>query len=107
MWKCYHPILLLIWAIVKSNSDLRTTLLGVSTHGVSPKCIFMSSSLTNICLVHESCESHCLEYLGKCVIEPIDDILIFSLVEEVHVEHLALMLETLKNHLCVIMKFVF
>ena len=48
-----------------------------------------------------------MEYLGKCVIEPIDDILIFFLVEEVHVEHLALMLETFKNHLRVITKIVF
>jgi hypothetical protein len=36
-----------------------------------------------------------LEYLEKIVIEPIDDILIFSMFEDIHIGHLALMLENL------------
>jgi hypothetical protein len=48
-----------------------------------------------------------MEYLDKFVVEPIDDILIFSMSKEVHIEQLALMLETFKNHLCLITKYVF
>jgi hypothetical protein len=48
-----------------------------------------------------------LEYLDKFVIEPINDILISSMSKEVHIEQVALMLETFENHLCVIMKYVF
>jgi hypothetical protein len=48
-----------------------------------------------------------LEYLDKIVIEPIDDILIFSMFEEFMLKHLALMLETSENQLCVTMKHVF
>jgi hypothetical protein len=51
--------------------------------------------------------SSSLEYLDKFVIEPIDDIPIFSKFKEVHIEQLALILETFENHLCVIMKYVF
>jgi hypothetical protein len=35
-----------------------------------------------------------LEHLNKLVVEPIDDILIFSMFEAIHIGHLALMLET-------------
>jgi hypothetical protein len=48
-----------------------------------------------------------LEHLNTFVVEPIDDILIFSMFEEIYIGHLALMLETCENHLCVIMKYVF
>jgi hypothetical protein len=48
-----------------------------------------------------------LEHLNKLVVEPIDDILIFSMFEDIHIGHLAIMLETCENHLCVIMKYVF
>jgi hypothetical protein len=48
-----------------------------------------------------------LEHLNKLVVEPIDDILIFSMFEGVHIRHLALMLETYEKHLCVIMKYEF
>jgi hypothetical protein len=34
-----------------------------------------------------------LEHVNKLVVEPIDDILIFSMFEEIHIGHLALMLE--------------
>jgi hypothetical protein len=36
-----------------------------------------------------------LEHLNKLVIEPIDDILILSMFEDLHIGHLALMMETL------------
>ena len=47
------------------------------------------------------------EYPDKFVVEPIDDILIFSMAKVIHIEQLALILETFENHLCVIMKYVF
>ena len=43
----------------------------------------------------------------KFVVEPLDDILIFPIYEEVHIGRLALVLETFENHLCVIAKQVF
>jgi hypothetical protein len=39
-------------------------------------------------------ESTFLEHLNKLVVEPIDDILIFSMFEEIYIGHLAIMLET-------------
>jgi hypothetical protein len=51
--------------------------------------------------------SFSLEYLDKFVIEPIDDILISSMFKEIHIEQLALILETFENHLCVITKYLF
>ena len=78
-----------------------------STHGVLPEYIFMSFGLTNTFALFVQHVSLSLEYLDKFVVEPIDDILIFSMSKEVHIEELALMLETFKNHLCVIMKYVF
>jgi hypothetical protein len=48
-----------------------------------------------------------LEHINKLVVEPIDDILIFSMFEDLHIGHLVLMLETCENHLCVITKYVF
>jgi hypothetical protein len=48
-----------------------------------------------------------LEYLDKLVVKPIDDILIFSMFEGVHVEQSALVLETFENQLRVTMKHVF
>ena len=43
----------------------------------------------------------------KFVVEPLDDILIFPIYEEVHIGRLALLLETFENHLCAIAKHVF
>ena len=48
-----------------------------------------------------------LEYFNKLVVEPIDNIPIASMSKEDHYEHLAIMLETFENHLCVITKYVF
>ena len=79
----------------------------VYTHGVSSEYTFMSFGLTNISASFMQNMSFSLEYLDKFVIEPIDDILISSMFKEIHIEQLALMLETSKNHLCVIMKYVF
>ena len=79
----------------------------VHTHGVSLEYIFMSFGLTNTFASFMQHVSPSLEYLDKFVVEPIDDILIFSMSKEVHIEQLALMLETFKNHLCVITKYVF
>jgi hypothetical protein len=59
------------------------------------------------CLVPTTYESIFLEHLNKLVVEPIDDILIFSMFEDIHIGNLALILETYKNHLCVITTFVF
>jgi hypothetical protein len=38
-----------------------------------------------------------LEHLNKTVVEPIGNILILSMFEDMHIEHLALMLETCYN----------
>jgi hypothetical protein len=46
------------------------------------------------CLVPATYESIFLEHLNKLVVEPIDDILIFSMFEDIHIGPLALMLET-------------
>ena len=43
----------------------------------------------------------------KFVVEPLDDILIFSMPKEIHIGRLALVLETFENHLCAIAKRVF
>jgi hypothetical protein len=59
------------------------------------------------CLVPATYVSIFLEHLNKLVVEPIDDILIFSLFEDLHIGHLALVLETCVNHLCVVTKYVF
>ena len=51
----------------------------------------------HICLVYKTCESIFLEYSDNFVIEPIDDILIFSMLGKIHIELWALMLETLRT----------
>jgi hypothetical protein len=48
-----------------------------------------------------------LEHINTLVVEPIDDILIFSMFEDIHIEYLALMLETFENQLRVTVKHVF
>jgi hypothetical protein len=48
-----------------------------------------------------------LEHLNKLVVEPIDDILIFSMFQDIHIGDLALMFENCENHLCVITKYEF
>ena len=48
-----------------------------------------------------------MEYLDKFVVEPIDDILIFSMLDKIHIESLALMLESFENRLRVISKYMF
>jgi hypothetical protein len=81
---------------------------GVPTRGVSPKCTFMSFGLTNtFCLVPTTYESIFLEYHDNLVVEPINDTLALFIIEEIHIEHLALVLETCKNHLCVVTMYVF
>ena len=45
--------------------------------------------------------------LDKFVVEPINDILIFSMLDKIHIEQLALMLEIFEIHLRVISKYVF
>jgi hypothetical protein len=47
-----------------------------------------------ICLVPTTYVSIFLEHLNKIVVDPIDDILIFSMFEEIYIGHLALILET-------------
>jgi hypothetical protein len=79
----------------------------VYTIGVSSEYTFMSFGLTNTFASFIQNVSLSLEYLDKFVVEPIDDILTFSMSKEVHIEQLALMLETFKNHLCVNTKYVF
>jgi hypothetical protein len=58
----------------------------VSTNGLSPGYIFMSFGLTNTFASFMQYTSLLLEYLDKFVVEPIDDILIFSMSKEVHIE---------------------
>jgi hypothetical protein len=79
----------------------------VYTHGVSLEYIFMSFALTNTFALFMQHMSPSSWNLDKIVVEPIEDILILPLSKEVHIEHLALMLETFKNYLCVITKYVF
>ena len=67
----------------------------------------MSFGLTNISCSFMQNMSSSLEYLDKFVIEPIDDILISSMLKEIHIGQVALMLESFENNLCVIMKYVF
>ena len=58
-------------------------------------------------LVPASYEPTVLEYLDKFVVEPINYLLILSMLEEVHIGYWALALETCSNQLCAITKFVF
>jgi hypothetical protein len=67
----------------------------------------MSFALTNTFALFMQHMSPSSWNLDKIVVEPIEDILILPLSKEVHIEHLALMLETFKNYLCVITKYVF
>jgi hypothetical protein len=87
--------------IILSSKDY---LDGVYTPGVSLEYIFMSFGLTNTLALFVQHVSLSLEYLDKFVVEPIDDILIFSMPKEVHIEQLAVMLETFKNYLCITTK---
>lgn len=77
------------------------------THGVSSEYTFMSFDLTNTSASFMQNMSSSLEYLDKFVIEPLNDILISSMFKEVHIEQLALILESFENHPCVITKYVF
>ena len=61
----------------------------------------------HFCFVDTTYESIFLEYSDKFVIDPINDILIFSMLEKISIEPLALMLENFENHLRVISKYVF
>jgi hypothetical protein len=54
------------------------------TNGVSPEYIFKSFGLTNTFASFIQNVSLSLEYLDKFVVEPIDDILTFSMSKEVH-----------------------
>jgi hypothetical protein len=99
--------LIWVWAIVKSNLVPRTILMlfllvvltWVHHHSLRSDQYF--------CLVPTTYESIFLEHINKLVVEPINDILIFSMFEDIHIGHLALMLETCWNHLCVITKYEF
>ena len=61
----------------------------------------------HFCLVYKTYESICLEYLDEFVVDPLDDIVIFSMLDKIHIESLALTLETFENRLRVISKYVF
>jgi hypothetical protein len=99
--------LIWVWAIVKSNSVPRTILMVLLLMVFTWVHHRPLRSDQYFCLVLATYESIFLEHLNKLVVEPIDDILIFSMFEGVHIRHLALMLETYENHLCVIMKYEF
>jgi hypothetical protein len=77
--------LIWVWAIVKSNSISRTILM-----------VFLLVIFTWVhhhflwydqyfCLVPTTYESIFLEHLNKLVVEPIDDILTFSMFEDIHI----------------------
>ena len=98
------PIFDLIWAIVKSNSvpwTIVDDVLPMVFRQLTSSCPWSDQYF---CLVHISDYPILLEYLNKIVVEPIDNILIASMFEEDHYDHLAIMLETFENHLCVITK---
>jgi hypothetical protein len=99
--------LIWFWAIVKSNSVSRTILWCFYSWCFTWVHFHALRSDQYFCLVPATYESIFLEHLNKLVVEPIDDILIFSMFKEIHTGHLALMLETFENHLCVITKYVF
>jgi hypothetical protein len=67
---------------------------GVSTCGFHLNTSSFPWSDQYFCLVPAIYESIFLEHLNKLVVEPIDDILIFSMFEDIHIGHLAIMLET-------------
>ena len=48
-----------------------------------------------------------MEYLDKFVVEPISDILVYSRLDKIYMEQLALILENFENRLRVISKYVF
>ncbi|WP_228393215.1 hypothetical protein, partial [Pseudomonas helleri] len=48
-----------------------------------------------------------MERLDKFFVDPVNNILTFSMLDWIYMEHLALMLETFENHLRVISKYVF
>src|SRR3954471_24603861 len=101
------PIFYLIWLIVKSNLVPRTILMVfilVMSHLSTSSCLWSNQQL---CFVHATYEFIFLECLDKFVAEPIDDILTFSMLDLIHMEHLALMLETFENLLHVISKYEF
>jgi hypothetical protein len=99
--------LIWVWAIVKSNSVPRTILMVLLLMVFTWVHRRPLRSDQYFCLVPTTYESVILERLNKLVVEPIDDILIFSMFEDIHIGRLALMLETYENHLCVIMKYEF
>jgi hypothetical protein len=66
---------------------------GVSTRGVSLEYTVIPFDLTNTLALFVQYESIILEHLNKLVVEPIDNILIFSMFEDIHIGNLALLLE--------------
>ena len=79
----------------------------VATCDVSLEYILMSVGLNNSFALFITYDSIFLEYLNKFVAETIDNILIFSMLEKIHMEQLALMLEIFENRLRVTLKNVF
>jgi hypothetical protein len=67
---------------------------GVSTCGFHLNTSSFPWSDQYFCLVSTIYESIFLEHLNKLVVEPIDDILIFSMFKDIHIGHLALVFET-------------
>jgi hypothetical protein len=99
--------LIWVWTIIISNSVQRTTLIVFLLVVFTWAHFHVLRSDQYFCLVPATYESIFLEHLNKFVVEPIDDILIFSIFEDIHIGHLALMLGTCENHLWVITKYVF
>jgi hypothetical protein len=62
---------------------------GVPTHGFHLSILYVLWSDQYFCLVPATYESILLEHINKFVVEPIDNILTFSMFEDIHIGHLA------------------
>jgi hypothetical protein len=62
---------------------------GVPTHGFHLSTLYVLRFDQYFCIVPGTYESILLEHINKFVVEPIDNILTFSMFEDIHIGHLA------------------
>jgi hypothetical protein len=89
--------LIWVWAIVKSNSVPKTILMVFLLVFLVWGHHHPLRSDQYFCLVPTTYESIFLEHRNELVVEPIDDILIFSMFEEIYIGHSAIVLETCRT----------
>ena len=65
---------------LNSPTQIKDRLPSNPTQTIGPEAVGLTNAF---CLVYATYEANFLEYLGKFVVEPIDDILILSMLEEV------------------------